>query len=1313
MKKILLLSFFTCFCGLSVFSEKRLALIIGNSEYGKHNYLENPVHDAEDVASKLESLDFEVIKLIDGTLREMDESVSDFGQRSKSYDVVLFYYSGHGLQSKGENYLMPVDAELGSEADVKYKCMPLNLLLDKLDESNCPMKIVVLDACRNNPFIKRWYRGNVAMGLASVSPPKGTYISFSTAAGSVALDGSGQHSPFTQAFLEALDIPNLSIFDFFNEVGQKVLFDTNGEQDPWTNHNTMRGRFVFNQVVPKVKVSSSKGTINENEWISLLQQADSLHLLSRELVNEGKIAEGRECTRQAMEIREKLLGRISEDYITSLNNYALTFSLEKDYKKAVELQEQVMSLCGKLKQPHKNIGMYTTNMGRYYYLTGDKVKAVKMWEQALPLVEKHGEIYEFLLNSLGSVYGDAGNQQRINRIMALMEEHNLHELTKPCDEPKCMLERAQYYGSTGNNAKAKECFQKAIDMKPEGEIAITVYEAYARFMAMTERDRMTGAEYQSKAALLRKELKGENADYARSIYNAGLYYSFDMSEGGFGKAIDCYDQALETFMKLNDAQMIAKCQQMKGNAYGGLKDFGKAKEYYKKALAYYEVNNKESGEYPKMIERVAAMEKFNKEYDASIEHYQQAMKLFEERGMMEEYGNAENGLKLCYAYAGKNMDDASDGRNADVVKAVQIKKLDELIAEEKSNLELTRTYLGKLMYARSLATIAGCYAMKEDYAEALNYYQQYMRTVREAVREEFRLENETERMQTWSEEAGTIAELQEQLVLMPDSLAQYRGEIASLMYDAELLSKGILLNSSIEFEKLLNDKNDSHLTELYRKLKINKNEIERLRQEANSDEDMEKILKLTQENQRSQTQLNNGLQEMDDFTHYISYDWKDVQNSLKANDVAIEFATINLNMGETPSHMVALVLTKDIEKPEAVVLWNEDDLLDCDDNELTGQLINATLTGGSVKEVFNEARERLNKAGDIVLIHERRLYLDLLEHKADTTHGVFRPLLLPMVKYRDLLQQDSVMFTKSDVGEIVWGRLTPYLKGKKRIFFSADGIFNHIGIEYLPLNGKPLFEQFGVYRLSSTKELCYKHESGKHMKAALFGDINYNEEGTNSLTTQRSLSLLRGSADAEGFADLSNTLREINDIQSILKSKGVKDAERFHDTEASKTAFMDLTDTKVNIIHLATHGMYKDVKKSTDAESMKNSLLAFAGANLDDNGLVTAADIATMNLRQCDLAVLSACETGLGKLGGDGVFGLQRGFKNAGVHTLLMSLKKVYDDSTADLMICFYKHLMDGATKREALVKAQQDIKNKGYSDPKYWATFVLLDALD
>ena len=245
-----------------------------------------------------------------------------------------------------------------------------------------------------------------------------------------------------------------------------------------------------------------------------VQQADSLHQRGRELMSGGKIAEGRACTRQAMEIRKKLLGELSGDYITSLNNYAFSFGAEKNYTKAVELQEQVMALCGKLKKPHKDIGMYTANMGRYYYLVNDKEKAAMMWERALPQVEKHGEIYEYLLNSLGSVYSDNGDQQNLSRIMALVDEHNQHELTKPCDEPKCMLERAQYYGATGDQAKAKECYLKALAMPMNDEMKVKVSEAFALFLGGSARDFASAADYYLSAASIRKAINGETEAYA-------------------------------------------------------------------------------------------------------------------------------------------------------------------------------------------------------------------------------------------------------------------------------------------------------------------------------------------------------------------------------------------------------------------------------------------------------------------------------------------------------------------------------------------------------------------------------------------------------------------------------------------------------------------------------------------------------------------------------------------------------------------------------------------------------------------------------
>ena len=965
-----------------------------------------------------------------------------------------------------------------------------------------------------------------------------------------------------------------------------------------------------------------------------IQQADSLHQRGRESLNAGNITEGREYTRQAMDIRKKLLGEVSEDYITSLNNYALTFSMENNYQKAVELQEQVMQLCGKLRKPHKNIGIYTTNMGRFYFLAGDKEKAAKMWEQALPLVEKHGEVYEYLLNSLGTIYSDSGDQQKFNRIMALIEEHNQHELTKPCDEPKCMLERAQYYGATGNQGKAKECFLKALDMQMDDEMKVKVSEAFASFLGGSARDFASAADYYLSAASIRKTVSGETEAYASLMYNAGIY-SFIGKK--YEQAVSAYQVTLDFYRKSDTEAVrkkIAQCMKGMGNAYNGMKDYGKAVECFQQLVAYYEQYDQADEEYPKAILRLAKAEKFNNEYPKSIEHHKQAMALFEQRGMVDDYADAASSLQLCYRYAGIN--ETVDGKYEESHEA-RLARIDGIIKQELEGLELTRNYLGKLQYARSLKTLGGCYTMKEDWDNSIKCYRLYVDAVRDAIRDEFRLQSESERMLIWDDEKNTISQMLELLIEMPKDNIDLEWQLSGIAYDAELLAKGILLNSSIEFEKVLAAKGDARLKNIYEQSRANEAEIERLRKNASTDDDLDKILKLTQQNQALQLELFRGCAEYADYTNYISYAWKDVQKTLQSSDVAIEFAVVGSRYLLRENLLVALILTKDLTQPLTVKV--------CDLYRLTQ------------------------------------------------------------------IEEDADLYTKDEIGMTIWGALQQYLDGKQRIFFSADGALNRIAVEYLQYMGKPLSEQYEVYRLSSTKELCYKREEVRPTKAALFGDINYNDEATKSQATQRSLASMRGSGDAGGFADLGNTQREVDGILSVLKSKGIRDAARFSNTEASKSTFMDLTDSNVNLLHIATHGMYKNEKQSTDAESMKNSLLAFAGANLDDNALVTAADIATMNLRQCDLAVLSACETGLGKLGGDGVFGLQRGFKNAGVHTLLMSLKNVYDDSTADLMIAFYNYLMNGSSKREALVKAQQDIRNKGYVDPKYWASFILLDA--
>ncbi len=963
------------------------------------------------------------------------------------------------------------------------------------------------------------------------------------------------------------------------------------------------------------------------------EEAKNYHEQGRELLSEGKILEGREATKKALDMRRKLFGEVNEDYITSLNNYALTFMMENEYAEAERLQEKVMELCGKLDKPHPNLGMYTVNMGRCYYLNGDEDGAVEAWEKAMPMVEKHGEMYEFILNNLGMIYTDRKDVVNANRIMGLMEEHNRLELAKECNEPGCMLERAQYYAVTGDNAAAKEWYGKAFDMPMDDDMKLKAYEEYAAYLTSLN-DFVSSAEYYVSAANLLKRVKGIDETYANYTYMAAIRYyvgsQFDKSIPYFQKSLDYYAPIDSPIARDNEA----RCWTGMGNSYSAMCDYVKAKEYHGKAVAYYEQNDRENEEYPKSLERLASAEKFNKDYDSAIEHYKQAMDIFDVRNMVEEYSNAANALKLCYAYSGKEGDVQMDEAEA---RKAQNKKLDGIIQEELGYLEMTRTYLGQLAYAQSLGVIAGCYHMMEDYPNSVKYYNQYVGALRNAVRDEFRMQNPDERMLTWNEQLNGIQSLRELLVELPADMWTLFAELTAAIYDAELLSKGILLNSSIEFERVLLAQGNDELIRIYETTKRNDAEIEQLRISAATEADLEKLQKLMLQNQNLQLQIYKGCAEFADFTDYMSYTWEDVRNSLTDKDIAIEFLAVERDFFDRDNYMVALILTKDMANPLAIPVSN------------------------------------LEQANSLV-------------------------------DYPDLFKVE---------GNLIWGLFDKYLEGKERIFFAADHSYNRVGIEYIPYNGKPLSEQFEVYRLSSTKEICKPIRTVKLERAAVFGDINYNDNGSYSIQAQRSVDALRA-VGGDMFGNLDNTRREVADIASNMKK--VKAVEMFTDTVATKTAFLNLSDTKVNVIHVATHGTYNASAKASDAEFMDNSLLVFAGANLTlgtGESLVSAAEVAAMNLRYCDLAVLSACETGLGGLGTDGVFGLQRGFKNAGVRTLLMSLKKVHDSATADLMSLFYANLMRGQTKREALVNAQKKLRTSGYEEPEYWASFILLDALE
>lgn len=234
-----------------VFKDKRIALVIGNSDYsGNINSLANPQNDAADISEKLKSLGFDVTVLCDGTRKEMKDYISSFIDRARDYDVALFYYAGHGLQLQtdigGANYLIPVDAELKYKSDAEFDCVNANRIVSQMESSGCKVRLVILDACRDLPNLLDNSRGTSPKGFAEIKSAVGTFIMYSTREGRTASDGNGRNSPFAEGILKYLDEPNLPIEAFFKKVGDWVDQKTGNRQEPWPS-GRIKGDFYFNQ----------------------------------------------------------------------------------------------------------------------------------------------------------------------------------------------------------------------------------------------------------------------------------------------------------------------------------------------------------------------------------------------------------------------------------------------------------------------------------------------------------------------------------------------------------------------------------------------------------------------------------------------------------------------------------------------------------------------------------------------------------------------------------------------------------------------------------------------------------------------------------------------------------------------------------------------------------------------------------------------------------------------------------------------------------------------------------------------------------
>ncbi len=235
---------FSVAAGFSARQEQRLALLIGNGHYLHGGSLGNPVNDVRAMKRALEGLGFTVMKYEDCSQKTMKRAMDAFGQKLRGKDVGLFFYAGHGVQVNGHNYLIPVDAKLDGENDAEYDCVRADRVLAKMETAGSRTNIIILDACRDNPFERSWRRGAEGTGLAFMNAPSGSLIAYSTAPGQTALDGKGENSPYTSALLKQIDTPGITVIEMFQGVRSRVIAESDGKQTPWES-TSLRGNFYF------------------------------------------------------------------------------------------------------------------------------------------------------------------------------------------------------------------------------------------------------------------------------------------------------------------------------------------------------------------------------------------------------------------------------------------------------------------------------------------------------------------------------------------------------------------------------------------------------------------------------------------------------------------------------------------------------------------------------------------------------------------------------------------------------------------------------------------------------------------------------------------------------------------------------------------------------------------------------------------------------------------------------------------------------------------------------------------------------------
>ena len=592
-----------------------------------------------------------------------------------------------------------------------------------------------------------------------------------------------------------------------------------------------------------------------------------------------------------------------------------------------------------------------------------------------------------------------------------------------------------------------------------------------------------------------------------------------------------------------------------------------------------------------------------------------------------------------------------------------LKRYDDAYATFSEYVETSRNKYGETSgtYCQALFTLANIEGARGNINEADSLFRMSMNCLLVNMKQLWRYSTPSQREQFWMETQNNLSGMAAFAV----KCGNFDSELTETCYNALLFSKSLLLETEKSVVDIIRKEGTDDDIANYRNLLAVNNRLLTLRN--NYEYNKLDIDSLTIQQRELEQQLSHKCQSYNEYETYLDINYEKVRNSLADHEVVVDFSDYQTE--DSVRQYAAYIYDKDKSHPLLVKCFDQQQL----DSLLDG-MQNFTLYN------YEQLQDRASK--------------------------------------------------------LIWNPIEASIAKGSTVYYIPSGVMHGIALEALPLSdGTTLGQHYDFVRLTSAREIVNAHHSNKiNRTATLYGGLQYSldpqkmEEESKVYEKSDLAGLVRSEYGESGFKDLRNTKDEVKKIEKTLVDNGFS-VKAYLGSKGNAESFVALNGKSPSIVHIATHGFYytPDEAKDKDflsgyTDAMSLSGLVFAGGNAawlgKENvdgvlgGVLTAKDIANLDFKGTDLLVLSACKTGQGKVTAEGVFGLQRAFKKAGVGTIIMSLWNVDDKVTSEFMVAFYEQLTDKANnwnKRKAFEQTKEIIRKK-HPDPYYWAAFVMLD---